>query len=445
MRLIHTADWHLGHTLAGHSRQLEHERFLSFLLDTLEVQRADALFISGDVYDHGHPAAFAQRQFFGFVAEARRRLPALAMVVIGGNHDTAARLDAAGPVLRSLGVAVLGGFPRAHDDTRGLAFDDVVIPLRVGGDVAAVAVAVPFLRAPELSMATATANAVDGLVADLVVDGTRAVLERVSARARALYPRVPVLALAHCELAGARLSLSSERPLFGGSHALPADLFDQAGIDYAALGHLHLAQHLGPSGNARYSGSPMPLSMAERHYQHQVVVVDVADSRVACTPVFVPRTVDFLRVPDDGADDLEVVLDRLRSLDLAERSVEERPFLEVRVRLSKPVPDLRARVDQALEGKPVRLVRVERESDGDGLGLSDLVAATAPSSGLMEFGPVAVFSALYSRHYEGPPEPALLAAFASLVEDDARAAEAPIMTTTTTPNAVPVAGPGEVL
>ena len=423
MRLIHTADWHLGHTLSGHSRHDEHDRFLAFLLDALHAQGADALFISGDVYDHGHPTALAQRQFFAFVAEARRRLPQLAVVVVGGNHDTAARLDAAGPVLLSLGVTVLGGFPKARHATEGLAWDDAIIPLRVGGEVVAVAVAVPFLRAPELSLATAHDDVGSG-AADLVVDGTRAVLERTSARARALYPRLPVLALAHCELAGARLSTSSERPLFGGSHALPADLFDQVGVDYAALGHLHLAQHLGPSGNARYSGSPLPLSMAERHYHHQVVVVDV-DDRVACTPLLVPRTVNFLRVPDDGADDLASVLDRLRSLDLEHRPVDQRPFLEVRVRLTQPVPDLRARIDAALEGKPVRLVRVVRETDGDGLGLSDVVAATAPSSGLTEFGPVAVFSALYARHYEGAPAPELLAAFASLVEDDARLTEAP--------------------
>ena len=63
MRLIHTADWHLGHTLSGHSRHDEHDRFLAFLLDALQAQGANALFISGDVYDHGHPTALAQRQW----------------------------------------------------------------------------------------------------------------------------------------------------------------------------------------------------------------------------------------------------------------------------------------------------------------------------------------------------------------------------------------------
>ena len=365
MRMIHTADWHLGHSLAGHSREVEHARFLAFLLDAIDERGVDALVVSGDVYDQGHPPASAQRQFFSFIADARRRRPDLGIVVIGGNHDTAARLDAAGPVLAALDVTVLGGIPR---DGGALALDRAVIPLRgVSGDVEAVVVAVPFLRAPELSLVA------EGQ--DVVKSGTRAVVERVAGLARARYPGVPVIALAHCELAGARLSLSSERPLFGGRHALPADLFFQAGIDYAALGHLHLAQQLGPDGRARYSGSPIPLSMAERHYAHQVLEVELGDC-VACSPVLVPRAVDFLRVPDDGYGELDDVLDRLRAIDLYDRPLHERPFLEVRVRLDKPVPDLRARVELALEGKPVRLVRIERETDGDGMGLSQLVNAT---------------------------------------------------------------------
>lgn len=413
MRLIHTADWHLGHSLAGHSRALEHERFLSFLLDRLEDLRPDALVISGDVYDHGHPSAQAMRQFFAFVAAARQRRADLDVVVIGGNHDTAARLDAAGPVLSALGITILGGVPRS--DARTLDLERCVIPLRHGHDVAAVAVAVPFLRAPELSLVCAGG--------DVVKDGTRAVVEQVANLARVRFPGLPIVALAHCELAGARLSLSSERPLFGGQHALPADLFFQAGVDYAALGHLHLAQHLGPDGRARYSGSPIPLSMAERHYQHQLVVVDtdvVAGGPLRFTAVPVPRTVDFLRVPDDGAADLDETLDRLRSLDLHDRPLEERPFLEVRVRLDKPLPDLRTRVDAALEGKPVRLVRVERESQGEGLALSDVVAATDTGAGLVELSPVAVFSAMYARQFSGEPPPEIMRAFASLVDDDTR-------------------------
>jgi exonuclease SbcD len=414
MRVLHTADWHLGHTLSGHTRSREHEAFLAFLLDRLTDLEIDALVVAGDVYDHGHPSAAAMRQFFGFVAEARRRRPALDIVVIGGNHDTAARLDAAAPILSALNVTILGGLPR-HEGGRALHLERTIVPLHHGGDVAAVAIAVPFLRAPELSLLGSGDN--------LVQHGSRVVVERAVEQARVRFPAAPIIAIAHCELAGAALSSSSERPLFGGQHALPADLFFQAGVDYAALGHLHLAQQLGPEGRAAYSGSPIPLSMAERHYQHRVVVVELgttAGAPLRVQPVYVPRTVDFLRVPDDGAGPLDEVLDRLAALDLPARPLNERPFLEVRVRLDRPVSDLRMRVERALEGKDVRLVRVERESLGEGLALPDVVAATHTQAGLLDLSPAAVFSALYARRYGGEAPADVMSAFLSLVHDDVR-------------------------
>ena len=419
MRLIHTADWHLGHTLAGHSRELEHERFLKWLGDVVDDEDADALLVCGDVYDQGNPPATAQGQLFSFLADVHRRCPRLQVVVIGGNHDAAARLDAPRPVLEALSVTMRGGL--ARDDDGIVVPGASVVPLKnKAGDVAVVALAVPFLRAPELSAVArhqqAEGSAVDAVV-DVVVQGTRAIVARVVEAARAAHPGVPLVLMAHCEVQGARMSLSSERPLFGGRHALPPSLFDDAGVVYAALGHLHLAQTLGV---ARYPGSPLPLSMAERDYQHQVVVVDVAAGGAVTTRVrATPRGVDFLRVPGIACP-LDEVLDRLRLLDVPERPLSERPFLEVRVLLDKPVPALRAQIEQALVGKPVRLVRVERCGQGDGAALGDATRAVGVEvMALSELSPTAVFQALYRRQFDGDAPVELLAALRSFVDDDA--------------------------
>ena len=480
MRMIHTADWHLGHTLAGHSRAAEHDVFLATLLDTLERDAADALLIAGDVYDQGHPPAYAQHQLFTFLATARRRCPDLAIVVIGGNHDAAARLDAPAPVLDGIGVTMVGGM-RRHGSI--LDYDAAVIPLRLGkgpnAPVAAVIAAVPFLRAPELSAAMLEQRPVDHLPSDgdavdtdaaarigtgtesevgrhdgVVIDGTRLVLDRVVARARARFPGVPVIAMSHCEMQGARLSLTSERPLFGGRHALPETLFADVGVDYAALGHLHLAQGLGPGERARYSGSPLPLSMAERHYRHQVVCVDVdgAGAPVEIRPILMPRPVDFIRVPDDGVDDLPRVLDRLAALEVPDLPLGERPFLEVRVRLDKPVPDLRSRIETALAGKSVRLVRIERETTGDRRSLPEVVGSLGANHddanaalGLKELSPLAVFRALYGRQFESPPRRALVDAVQELLDADRdrqvgpAAHRVPGISSTTTPSATTTA------
>ncbi len=414
MRLIHTADWHLGHTLAGHSREQEHELFLNWLTDVVDDEGADALLVCGDVYDQGNPPASAQRQFFSFLAEVHRRRPQLQVVVIGGNHDAAARLDAPRPVLEALSVTMRGGLPR--DDDGVVVPGASVVPLRdAGGDVAVVACALPFLRAPELS-AVSVRDAEGAGLADVVVQGTRTIVGRVVEAARAAFPGVPLVLMAHCEVQGARMSLSSERPLFGGRHALPSSLFDDAGVVYAALGHLHLAQVLGV---ARYPGSPLPLSMAERDYQHGVVVVDVVGARVSTRVRATPRVVDFLRVPSAGAP-LDDVLDRLRALEVSERPLWQRPFLEVRVRLDKPVPALRAQIDDALAGKAVRLVRVDRATVGDGGALGDATRAVGVEvTALAELSPTAVFQALYRRQFDDDAPPEILAALRSFVDDDA--------------------------
>jgi exonuclease SbcD len=109
MRLIHTADWHLGHKLHEVDRREEHEAFLDWLVETIREREADALLMSGDVFDTANPSAEAQELWYRFLARCRRRNPDVDIVVIGGNHDSAGRLDAPNPLLRELGVQIVGG------------------------------------------------------------------------------------------------------------------------------------------------------------------------------------------------------------------------------------------------------------------------------------------------------------------------------------------------
>ena len=106
LRLFHSADWHLGHSLHGVPRDYEHARFLTWLGEQLEQRRADALIVCGDLFDSANPPASAQAMLYRFVVEAGQRLPGLQMVLIAGNHDSAARLEAPSPILQALKVQV---------------------------------------------------------------------------------------------------------------------------------------------------------------------------------------------------------------------------------------------------------------------------------------------------------------------------------------------------
>jgi exonuclease SbcD len=412
MRLLHTSDWHLGHTLYDTSREAEHAAFLEWLLDTLESQKVDALLVAGDIFDTANPSAEAQAAWYQFVARARRRCPELDIVVIGGNHDSAARLDAPDPLFSALDVRVVGGLPKSNG---AVDLDRLLVPLKAKGKVGAWVAAVPYLRPADLPLVSEEAG-------DKLVEGVRAVYAEVLEGARARRePGQALVAMGHCYMVGTELSALSERKILGGNqHALPVDLFPED-VAYAALGHLHKAQRVGGREGVRYSGSPLPLSLSEASYSHQVLLVELDGERLASVrPLPVPRRVEILRVPARDTATLEDVVALLEALPELESGTPDwrRPYLEVRVALPRPEPALRRRVEAALEGKAARLVKLTPEYTGTGNALAE----ERPGVSLKERTPEDVFRARYARDYTEPPDPALLEAFHSLltqVQEDA--------------------------
>lgn len=410
--LCHTSDWHLGHTLHGHSREHEHRRFFDFLLDVLVRERADALIVAGDVFDTANPPASAQAMYFAFLAEARRRVPGLDVLVIAGNHDSPARLSAPDPVLRALGVRVIGTVPRLGPGGRApVDAEAMVVPLHDdSGSVAAWAAAVPYLRTSDLP----SIDAEEGR--DAIVEGVRRVYDAVLDAAREKRAAGQALiATGHFHMMDARTSALSERTVLGGEkHAIPADLF-ASDVSYVALGHLHLAQDVAGLPHVRYSGSPIPLAMPEESYPHEVRIVRFEDGSVSeqCG-LRVPRAVEVLRLPRDGPRELDVVLAELARLELPSVLPREAwPFLEVRVRIDEPVPDLRQRIEAALAGRPVRLVKIAVEYAGAKVALAE----SAPRRELADLDVEEVFRRCYARRVpDGEPSPALLDAFHEVVE-----------------------------
>lgn len=145
LKLIHTADWHLGQTFFGYDREAEHEAFLGFLTNLLVERQTDVLLIAGDVFDVTNPSAGAQRRFYRFLREANRLNPGLQIVIIAGNHDSAIRLEAPNPLLEELNTSIVGIVGRTDSGEIDLA--SLVIPLRNrAGEREALCLAVPFLR-----------------------------------------------------------------------------------------------------------------------------------------------------------------------------------------------------------------------------------------------------------------------------------------------------------
>jgi exonuclease SbcD len=469
MRVLHTSDWHLGHTLHDVPRDHEHERFLAWLGDTLVAEAVDALVVTGDVFDTANPPASAQAHWYEFLAEARRRLPDLDVVVIGGNHDSAARLDAPTPLLRALRIHVIGAVRwLVTPGERRLDVEHLIVPLTDRtGQVAAHIAAVPFLRTADLPRlarpgvaATAHAEATEAeateveateaeateteateteateaeavadettdvadpalaeaLPFDPLIEGVRQVYAEALDAARARrQPGQALLATGHCYMVGTDLSRLSERRILGGNqHALPVNIFPED-VTYVALGHLHKAQRVGGREGVRYAGSPLPLAMNEASYRHQVLIVDLDGPALASVrSVPVPRLVDVLRIPRHGAATRDEALAALAALDDWDGTTDPdtRPFLELCVALTRPEPQLRQDVDAALRGKRPRLVKLAIEYTGHGQSLAEGL----PEQALRDLDPLEVFVRRYSRDHEGEPPQELVEAFDELLAE----------------------------
>lgn len=404
MRLLHTSDWHLGQTLHNYERGYEHQRFLDWLLDTLVAECVDVLLVAGDVFDNANPSAASQKQLYVFLQQARARLPALQLIVVAGNHDSAGRLEAPAPLLAAHGTHVIGHLLRGENGDIDL--ERLLLPLSgADGRVQAWCLAVPFLRPGDVPKLPAgdTQDAYLGGIALLYRQLTDLALVRRQ-------PGQAILAMGHCHMVGGEMSNDSERRIvIGGTEMLPSGIFDTA-IAYAALGHLHKAQAVGGQEHIRYCGSPIPLSFAEVNYRHQVLCLDIDGETLQSVRVIeVPRAVPLLRVPAAPAPIAEV-LAQLAALDVPDAPAEAQPFLEVRVRLDAPEPGLRTRIETALDGKPVRLAKIETSSTA---------RSSAPENmsldQLSQLQPDDIFRRLYQQKYakEAPPE--LLSALAELL------------------------------
>ncbi|WP_458526904.1 exonuclease SbcCD subunit D C-terminal domain-containing protein [Onishia taeanensis] len=426
MKLIHTSDWHLGQTFHGQERHVEHRAFLAWLLETLDARQADALLVAGDLFDVVNPSLKAQELLYDFIVEAHQRLPALDIVLIAGNHDSGNRVELPAPLMRRLNTHALG---RVHwRDDGALDAERLLVPLTdAAGETRAWCLALPFLRPAEVtgrtgllankdaptdaSGRTDTGGRHDTGHRHDYVAGIGAVHEQLIAAARAKRaPDQALVAMSHAHLRGAAVSEGSERPIvIGGEESLSASLFPDD-IAYVALGHLHRPQQVGDA-RIRYSGSPIPLDFSEVDYPHQVVEVRLEGEALEGTETLpIPRSVALKRL---GPADLDSVLAELDALeDDPELPTERWPWLELRIDLDGPQPDLRGRVDAALEGRALRLLRIHTrypKARGEAPGSRRVT--------LDSLGPRALFARAWEEEYGEPADEQVTRDFAQLVQD----------------------------
>lgn len=409
MRILHTADWHIGQLFHEYDRTYEHQQFLNWLLEVLISERIDVLLISGDVFDLSNPSAESIKMFYSFLNQAVKDNPTLQIIVIAGNHDSASRLESPNPLLESSSIHIVGLIEK-HENGE-IDYSKITIPLKdKNGDTKAWCIAAPFLRMGNYPVITDCDNPyTDGVYAfykeayDYAYDKKQ--------------PDESIICMGHLHAQQTDMTdvdKSVERAIMGGIECIGATAFHEE-IRYVALGHIHKAQRIAGKEHIRYCGSPIPMSFSELNYKHQVIVFDLEEQEINnLKSVEIPVSVALKRVPSVHSS-LTEVISALQQLPAAGTDPQSAPYLEVRVLLDGPEPGLRHKIETAVNGKDVRLAKIDVKYPSANTTGGN--ATTITEDSLRELQPKDVFEQVYQSRYNNTVPAELLQLFNKVTQE----------------------------
>jgi exonuclease SbcD len=407
LRILHTSDWHLGSSLESASRDDEHRRFLEWLLITLRDEAIDVLLVAGDVFQYAQPSAEAQRLYYRFLSRVGRETSVRQIVVIGGNHDSASRLDAPREVLDALRIHVVGGLGGEPS-----SWERCLCPIeRPDGSVEAVVLAVPFVHEFRLGIRT-TGRSPAEITADFR-EAFTGLYRSLADQAEKRWPGAPLLATGHLTCVGTQAGeYGTEIHQVGTIGGLPGDIFDPR-LEYIALGHIHRMFPV-EGTRARYSGSPLAMNVVESRSPRYVIRIDLdaslpAGERASTHKILVPQWREILEL----SGPTEEVLGRLRAL---QSRFELPPFVYVKLEVDEYLTDGPFRVNEAVEAHPLatrpRVVEIHQRV----AGREDASAEGGERMSLRGMKPEEVFVRLYqSRFPQALPGDLLLTAFRAVL------------------------------
>ena len=275
MRILHTADWHLGKSLEGRSRLEEQRRFLSDFVRIVKEEQVDLIILAGDVYDSYNPSAKAEKLFYQTLKEMTEGGRRLALV-IAGNHDSPERLVAAGPLAMEHGI-LMAGLPRSVIVTGNYGCHQVVdsgegyVEVEINGE-RAVILLLPYPSEKRLN---------DVIYQEMDEEEKRAASygERIGRFFSLLEEKYRDdtinLAAAHLFAMDASVSGSERGISLGGSYVADGSCLPKK-AQYIALGHVHKPQQVPhTNGKAFYSGAPMAYHRNEAGVSRQCSLIEV--------------------------------------------------------------------------------------------------------------------------------------------------------------------------
>ena len=384
MRILHTADWHIGQRLHERQRTDEHEKFLDWLLNTIQEHKVELLLVSGDIFDTALPSSESTNLYYRFLYRLFDETNAYT-VITAGNHDSARHLEAPREFLEMGRIYVVG----LADDPTKCVFTFPRTNPRV-----AVA-AVPYLSESDLRH----------LSYETEVDRNeryREWLKTFYADCVAAMPaELPKILMGHLFVQGGEIGTSERNVQIGGATATRADDFPED-VSYVALGHLHRPQTIkGPDYPIRYSGSPIPLRFNETGYRKKVYLLELSDDGVLIedkeidVPIFKElRTVE--------GDEDSVLLETMTG-DWDDK------YIQIKLKLDAPRVGISDEIRKAFGDRGGDVLSVEVElpeaQQGPAIPVEDMKR------------PAEIFEQFYKSNYDGKaPDEILTQTFSELVQ-----------------------------
>ena len=384
MKILHTADWHIGQRLHERQRTDEHKKFLCWLLDTIQEHKVELLLVSGDIFDTALPSSDSTNLYYRFLYRLFDETDAYT-VITAGNHDSARHLEAPREFLKMGRIHVVGLANEA---------DDCVVAIPPDNPQVAVA-AVPYLSESDLRH----------LSYETEVDRNERYREWLKAFyadcVSAMPVELPKILMGHLFVQGGKIGTSERNVQIGGATATHASDFPE-NVSYVALGHLHRPQTIkGPDYPIRYSGSPIPLRFNETEYRKKVYLLALSNDGTLMQDeeIEIPIFKELCTVEGDET----LVLSEAMAGDWSGK------YIQVKLKLNTPRVGVSDEIRKAFSDRGGDVLSVEVElpetQQGPAIPVEDMKR------------PEEIFGQFYKSNYDGKaPDETLTQTFSELVQ-----------------------------
>lgn len=268
MKILHTADWHIGKVLHKHQLRDELVLFFNWLIELIEKEAIDLLLVSGDIFDLANPAVKDRELYYKFLSRLINL--DIRVIITGGNHDAVGLLNAPQRILDALNIKVVGG---AEEN-----IEDELIEIKNKQDQTNLIIAaVPFLRDKDLRSMETDKKYKNRTEATR--EGIKNHYAQLAEICETKYPGIPAIAMGHLYAKGVSTSDSERDIHIGNAAAVESTIFSST-FNYVALGHIHRPQIIDKNQYIRYSGSPIALSFSEKSDQKSLVILNLNNGHI---------------------------------------------------------------------------------------------------------------------------------------------------------------------